>query len=160
MIKALANSRAEAAAIADRALEFVPEVRIVDCSGSEPGFWVCFDERACMNALELADVIGEASFEKPEGLTMQTKHTPAPWINNGEGIVVHRMGDIARMESTNPADAALIAAAPDLLMALQYILRDMETTREIYAAKAPNVGVLGVSIGIARAAIERALGND
>lgn len=63
MIKALALTRADAAVIAARALEFVPDVRIVECSGTEPGFWVCFDERTTMNAAELADVIGEATFE-------------------------------------------------------------------------------------------------
>jgi hypothetical protein len=63
MIKALAHTRAEAAAIAGRALEFVPDVRIVDCSGDEPRYWVCFDERVVMNADELADVLNGASIE-------------------------------------------------------------------------------------------------
>jgi hypothetical protein len=66
MIKVFANSRAEAADVACRALEFVPDVRIIDCSGTEPKFQVCFDERTAMNIVELSDVIGEAAFEMSE----------------------------------------------------------------------------------------------
>lgn len=53
---------------------------------------------------------------------MQTKHTPSPWIDNGEGHIVHRSGDIARVVSDNKADARLLAAAPDLLAALKQLL--------------------------------------
>lgn len=49
---------------------------------------------------------------------MRSTHTPGPWHNH-DGMIVHRMGDIARMESTNPDDAYLVAAAPALLAALE-----------------------------------------
>jgi len=43
------------------------------------------------------------------------------WINNGEGIICDEFGDIAVMVSHLPADADLIAAAPEMLEALRAI---------------------------------------
>lgn len=59
--------------------------------------------------------------------TMKTDHTPGPWtiqhgnssrvylINSPQG---HAVGEIVYTDTRNPADAQLIAAAPDLLAAL------------------------------------------
>lgn len=102
---------------------------------------------------------------------MSAKHTPGPWrqakyspcdivINERTWIASSRVGmdEIPRDEAI--ANARLIAAAPDLLAALEHALRDMEDVRTMYEAKAPNTGVLGVSIGLARAAITRATTGD
>lgn len=62
--------------------------------------------------------------------TMKTDHTPGPWtiqhghsnrvylIDNAQG---HALGEIVYSDTRNPADAQLIAAAPDMLDALQSI---------------------------------------
>lgn len=80
-------------------------------------------------------------------------HTPAPWIDNGEGHVVCRAGDIARMLSDNPADARLIASAPALLDALEELLS--EVTANTYPKALAELG----AIGRASAAIAAARGD-
>jgi hypothetical protein len=66
---------------------------------------------------------------------MKTEHTPAPWtIQHGETRRVylindragHAIGEIVYTDTRNPSDAQLIAAAPDLLAALQWALRQIE----------------------------------
>jgi hypothetical protein len=70
-------------------------------------------------------------------MIMETKHTPGPWewdgdvtnydkeneapwlTNDKHGLVL-----IGEIVATNPFDAKLIAAAPDLLEALQTLLSD------------------------------------
>ena len=60
------------------------------------------------------------------------KHTPGPWtIADGESRRVYlinhgrdAVGETVYTETRNPADARLIAAAPDLLAALKGILRE------------------------------------
>ena len=60
------------------------------------------------------------------------KHTPGPWqIANGEDRRVYlinhgrdAVGETVYTDTRNPADARLIAAAPDLLAALKGILRE------------------------------------
>ena len=56
------------------------------------------------------------------------KHTPAPWaIDHGQSRRVylvndakgHAVGEIVYSDTRNPSDAQLIAAAPDLLAALE-----------------------------------------
>ena len=58
---------------------------------------------------------------------MSTKHTPGPWTYEGEHIYSDGGGHhVAVVEPANMsrfADAALIAAAPDLLAACQRTLR-------------------------------------
>jgi hypothetical protein len=63
------------------------------------------------------------------------KHTPAPWtlhdarstrvdlINDAKG---HAVGEIVWVDVRNPADAALIAAAPDMLALLYKALPFIE----------------------------------
>jgi hypothetical protein len=67
------------------------------------------------------------------------KHTPAPWtlhdarstrvdlINNAKG---HAVGEIVWVDVRNPADAALIAAAPDMLELLYKCLPFIEDANE------------------------------
>ena len=55
---------------------------------------------------------------------MNSTHTPGPWHLNPRGWVVQSTGDIVtRLECSNnkDADARLIAAAPELLAALESI---------------------------------------
>ncbi len=81
------------------------------------------------------------------------KHTPGPWIDS-DGMIVHRMGDIARMESTNPADARLIAACPDLVEALQSTIEALERT-----LPADSQILAWNAVNDARAAINKATGE-
>ena len=63
---------------------------------------------------------------------MQSNHTPGPWtIADGESSRVYlinhgrdAIGEIVFSEARRPADARLIAAAPALLSALEYVLAD------------------------------------
>ena len=66
---------------------------------------------------------------------MSTKHTPGPWklVPNDRNIVAvnikpHADGGYTWNEICNVsnADAALIAAAPEMLNALKHVLRDLE----------------------------------
>jgi alkylation response protein AidB-like acyl-CoA dehydrogenase len=59
-------------------------------------------------------------------------HTPAPWTTEpGQDrrvyLVNHNraaVGEIVYTDTRNPADARLVAAAPDMLAALQFVLND------------------------------------
>jgi len=101
-------------------------------------------------------------------------HTPGPWQYAGVAhdedgepgffsitagcleVLNTASGDVpTRVEEAN---ARLAAAAPLMLEALQFALRDMEATREQFAANTPNVGVLAASIAATRAAIAAATG--
>jgi len=67
------------------------------------------------------------------------KHTPAPWtlhdarstrvdlINDAKG---HAVGEIVWVDVRNPADAALIAAAPDMLELLYRCLPFIEDAND------------------------------
>jgi hypothetical protein len=66
---------------------------------------------------------------------MKTEHTPAPWtIQHGETRRVYlindkagnAIGEIVYTDTRNPSDAQLIAAAPELLAALEWALRQIE----------------------------------
>lgn len=79
-------------------------------------------------------------------------HTPAPWtIQHGPRVYLingpkgHALGVYA--DTRNPSDAQLIAAAPDLLAALQLLMSDP-------ARK----GLLTGTVITARAAIYKAIG--
>ena len=84
-------------------------------------------------------------------------HTPGPWHLNPRGWVVQSTGDIVtRLECSNnkEADARLIAAAPELLAALEAVLPDLE---HYVATHGPGPDK---RLAIARAAIARAtVGN-
>lgn len=91
---------------------------------------------------------------------MQAKHTPGPWaLDNPASLIVraptrHRIAevalvDVALMDNAR-ANAALIAAAPDMLAALH----------DIVSASDANCGdSLANAINSARAAIARATGE-
>ena len=76
------------------------------------------------------------------------QHTPGPWHLNPRGWVVQSTGDIVtRLECSNNKDwdARLIASAPELLAALECILKRYESAgvqcypearREVIAARA------------------------
>jgi hypothetical protein len=56
-----------------------------------------------------------------------TLHTPAPWKHDPTwGIIKHGKTEICALHSGNLANARLIAAAPDLLDALDWALRQIE----------------------------------
>ena len=69
---------------------------------------------------------------------MNTKHTPAPWVYNGRVITANDGYPICssvRNNSEMKANAKLIAAAPELLEALQRALNDFRCqnwTEETY----------------------------
>jgi len=54
-----------------------------------------------------------------------TLHTPALWKHDPTwGIIKHGKSEICALHSGNLANARLIAAAPDLLSALEFLLAD------------------------------------
>ncbi len=85
---------------------------------------------------------------KPEGVTMA--HTPGPWEYGklSEKIIGPRGTLIALMRGSEK-DGALIAAAPDMLAALEACIESGQLT-----ALTPNV------IRTARAAIVKAIGKE
>lgn len=89
-------------------------------------------------------------------------HTPAPWtlnparstrvdlIDNAKG---HAIGEIVWVDVRSPADALLIAAAPDLLEALK------EATRCLaWHEGRHGTGMDHLAVETARAAIQKATG--
>jgi len=73
---------------------------------------------------------------------MTTKHTPAPWIDNGEGLIVSNKGDVATIAAAydlhndytgteQEANARLIAAAPELLELLEGLTFIAETVAHL-----------------------------
>jgi len=107
---------------------------------------------------------------------MTTQHTPGPWrhrINGRDAFIIYELdhGRIAYLQDpvhgrdeTLEANARLIAAAPELLAALDDLLAYAESTHQAQAAKAahkPNqwqTGFVNVMTA-ARAAIARAEGR-
>lgn len=105
--------------------------------------------------------------------TNETKHTPGPWDIHGDFKEIHPLVDedglkvIADIDPDNThleeskANAALIAAAPDMLEALQYAkeaLKDImgaSDNGECYSAKELN-NIFGYVVEKARAAIAKA----
>jgi hypothetical protein len=96
---------------------------------------------------------------------MQTTHTPGPWrvapsCRNGNGTAWRDiLSDGAEFAPSYvgealDVDAALIAAAPDLLAALQHALERFEAI----PAHRDEMGIYRQSAAIARAAIARATG--
>lgn len=91
------------------------------------------------------------------------KHTPGPWTINGLDVQGQTMDDIvvANIQDaiSNPADARLIAAVPELLEVAQLILAEWEK---------PTAGVLPGELiarlsqysDIARAAVRKATGGN
>ena len=97
------------------------------------------------------------------------QHTPGPWYLNPRGWVVQSTGDIVtRLECSNnkEADARLIAAAPELLAALEATEAKLtQAARAFYGAgnaKALREAFEGwrTTAEAARAAIARATGGN
>jgi hypothetical protein len=89
---------------------------------------------------------------------MKTEHTPAPWtIQHGENRRVylindragHAIGEIVYSDTRNPSDAQLIAAAPELLQALNGMLQLFADTQDMEDYE---------TVQLARAAVYKAIG--
>lgn len=78
---------------------------------------------------------------------MENKFTPGPWTYNFEGLNKHTaaiftintengnvlsLADVYGSDETDTADAKLIAAAPEMFEALQYIISSDANTKEAY----------------------------
>lgn len=104
-----------------------------------------------------------------------SKHTPGPWAVNGNEIIaqdtesdthiaayfvrVATIDDTKKTGWTKPvirANASLIAAAPDLLAALQNLLGDVEAE---YDSRNVAGTLTKYARDVARAALAKALGN-
>jgi hypothetical protein len=86
-------------------------------------------------------------------------HTPGPWVRAGSNVVTAptetRVGGFCvaqcnTMMDGNIANARLIAAAPDLLDALDRIRKDLQRMSDGYSAD------LDVMVDVARAAVAKA----
>lgn len=56
---------------------------------------------------------------------MTAKHTPGPWAVSDDGTITARhLGLVTHLSDTTEANYRLIAAAPDLLWALEKMLRE------------------------------------
>lgn len=84
---------------------------------------------------------------------MQTAHTPGPWRVSPKGayVMTHEKKNTAFvMEANRSANASLIAAAPELLDALQTMLAAVDADR---------IPGIGLATDKARAAIAKAEGS-
>lgn len=105
---------------------------------------------------------------------MTTKHTPGPWkyialgqmVETAEPVNMRReYGHICDLrEPVNVADAALIAAAPELLEACKQLIgvigaHEMDS-RDCDRRGGRLCNCLAVATALARAAIAKALGKD
>lgn len=96
-------------------------------------------------------------------------HTPAPWTATAKdtinGIPAYWWiqcsagGVIGDVQSVNPADAALISAAPDLLAALQALLPHVPVPRVPMGQDHADPFPLPDYVKAARAAIAKATGE-
>lgn len=106
-----------------------------------------------------------------------SKHTPGPWftfanatcVGGPAGILgnpsgadtagIAHCGMALRAGDELQANARLIAAAPDLLEALQAMLKDSETVRRVMLAEA-GIGMVDENaLSMARTAIAKATGD-
>lgn len=97
---------------------------------------------------------------------MTATHTPGPWtlgdedsplLLSGDGTYVAQVisrDETGALRPSYAADAALIAAAPDLLAALQYALERFECIPE----HRDEIGLYRTGARLARAAIAKATG--
>ena len=66
------------------------------------------------------------------------KHTPGPWIIRDQDIIGHEMNGYICTWSGRPADAKLIAAAPDLLAACKAVDNDLWSYIRNYESSFPH----------------------
>ena len=95
-----------------------------------------------------------------------TKHTPGPWSTEYDGsIVMNRQivsGPIAPESADreeHAANAALIAAAPDLLAACKEAIAELTNARGGYPSWNATPGRVQCALNLLRAAIARAEGG-
>lgn len=73
---------------------------------------------------------------------MNTNHTPGPWnsasTGNHQGLVISEANGANVATTYDKADATLIAAAPDMLAALQAILPHINAGEALLARTAIN----------------------
>jgi hypothetical protein len=89
-----------------------------------------------------------------------SKHTPGPWYidpikahaNGNRRIMAEQCTPVAVVPDHLVADARLIAAAPDLLEALQQVVHEWDTN--------PNVITYAELMRASRAAIAKATGGE
>ena len=82
-----------------------------------------------------------------------TNHTPGPWKHDENwGLIKYGKTEICALHSGNEANAHLIAAAPDLLSALRFLLADY------IAINGEKLTESSVPIDMAMAAIAKAEG--
>lgn len=82
-----------------------------------------------------------------------TNHTPGPWKHDETwGLIKYGKTEICALHSGNEANANLIAAAPDLLSALRFLLADY------VAIEGEKLTGSSVPVEMARAAIAKAEG--
>lgn len=101
-----------------------------------------------------------------EADNMKTKHTPGPWRHHGE-LINSDSREIAVIpefsSKQDSANARLIAAAPELLEALEYILSvSLAVPDEVWAAAYANSKIFIPNVGacdVARDAIKKATGG-
>lgn len=96
---------------------------------------------------------------------MKTKHTPGPWIvgtfPTGASDVRSADSEICLCKSDfedNQANARLIAAAPDLLEALEFALADMNRCKAHFM-KTRDFGVSELALGLVEQAVRKAKGT-
>lgn len=75
-----------------------------------------------------------------------SKHTPGPWAQQGRYIVAPNGFTVADLQPMGGHNARLVAAAPDLLEALEFVIRGVPDTWE--------------GVQKARAAIAKATGGE
>lgn len=90
-----------------------------------------------------------------------TTHTPGPWEIDGRMVTAGRNVTVALLcemdsfgylfDTPNPADGWLIAAAPELLAALQAIVADVYQTDDYYSGVLRSPDVKAALAAIAKA---------
>ena len=83
----------------------------------------------------------------------KSKFTPGPWLQSGRNVYAPRFKNDPISRSLNEADARLIAAAPDLLAAL-----DELTNVLAFGGPIPEYASAAFSAGVA--AVQKAVGDD
>jgi hypothetical protein len=115
---------------------------------------------------------GTMTINQTKKVDSKPKHTPGPWgigeiINKNKlvksALVLSPAGGVIATASNitlagTLANAALIAAAPELLEALEYALADLERCKAHFM-KTKDFGVSELAIGLAELALAKAKGE-
>lgn len=96
---------------------------------------------------------------------METKHTPGPWYRDGYTVYDAKDAAIVECDSYHSCDedyanANLIAAAPDMLEALQMAMRVFDKQRELLQSGCKDIPCpRDEALDILRAALAKAEGR-